>query len=229
MIEALVELLEMRLEGNGLVGGRISCPARLTLKPGQYLLAHAVNLPEVLPTVLFPSRTGSREIILAPTLPSAWLPGAALKLRGPLGKGFHLPAAARRVAIAALDSHPYRLLPLIAPALAQGFEIALFTPFIPAGLPPEVEVLPIHSLPEAPSWADYLALDLPLASLPELRMRLGLKAGQALACAAEVLVLSIMPCGGSAQCGVCEVKTLLGWKYACKDGPVFDFNTLELP
>jgi NAD(P)H-flavin reductase len=229
MIEATVELLEVRLEGDGLVGGRIPCPARLAIKPGQYLLAHADNLPEVLPSVLFPSRIGAREITLAPALPAAWLPGTTLSLRGPLGKGFHLPAAAHRVALAALDSHPYRLLPLIAPALAQGFEIALFTPVIPSGLPPEVEVLPIHSLPEAPAWANYLALDLPLASLPELRMRLGLKAGRSLACAAEALVVSNMPCGGMADCGVCAVITRLGWKYACKDGPVFDFNTLELP
>lgn len=228
MIEAAIQLLEVQLAGAGLVSGTIPSPPRLAVKPGQYLLAHAPGLPETLPSVLFPSRIAKDEITLAPPLPPAWQPGTALNLRGPLGKGFHLPSAARRVALAALDAHPFRLLPLIAPALAQGTEIALFTPLIPPGLPPEVEVLPIHALQEAPAWADYLAIDLPQAALPGLQTRLGLKPGRSLACAAEVLLLADMPCGGLAECGVCAVKTHTGWRYACKDGPVFDFATLEL-
>jgi dihydroorotate dehydrogenase electron transfer subunit len=167
-------------------------------------------------------------ILLAPPLPPTWLPGTALNLRGPFGKGFHLPPAARRMALAALDTHPFRLLPLIAPALAQGMEIALFTPLIPAGLPPQVEVLPIQNLPEAPTWADYLAIDLLQSVLQSLSMRLGLKPRGSLACRAEALVLTAMPCGGMAECGVCAVKTAAGWQSACKDGPVFDFASLEL-
>jgi NAD(P)H-flavin reductase len=228
MIEATVELLEVRLEGAGLVGGRIAAPARLSLKPGQYLLAHAPGLAEVLPTALFPASSTAEEIILAPCLPSAWLPGTPLRLRGPFGKGFHLPPAARRIALAALDAHPYRLMPLLPPVLAQGLEIALFTPLIPAGLPAEVEVLPIQALADAATWADYLAIDLPIAALSGLRKCLGLGPGRSLSLAAEVLVLAAMPCGGFADCGVCAVKTTQGWRFACKDGPVFDFNTLEL-
>ena len=228
MIEATVELLEVRLEGEGLVGGRIAAPPRLALKPGQYLLARTPGLAEVLPTALFPASIGAEDIILAPCLPPAWLPGTALNLRGPLGKGFHLPPTARRIAIASLDVHPYRLMPLVSSALAQGLEIVLFTQLIPAGLPAEVEVLPIQALPEAANWADYLAIDLPAEALPGLRPRLGLRPGRTLAPAAEVLVLTAMPCGGTAECGVCAVKTIQGWHYACKDGPVFDFNSLEL-
>jgi dihydroorotate dehydrogenase electron transfer subunit len=228
MIEATVELLEVRLVGENLVGGRIPTLSRLVMKPGQYLLAHAAGLRETLPTALFPAAVGDEEIILAPSLPAAWLPGAALSLRGPFGKGFHLPAMARRIALAALDAHPYRLMPLMHQAIAQGSEIALFTSLLPDGLPAEVEILPIHALPEAANWADYLAVDLPADCLPELRQRLGLRPGQALSSLAEILVLTPMPCGGVADCGVCAVKTTRGWRYACKDGPVFDFNTLEL-
>ena len=228
MIEATVELLEVRLEGEGLVGGRIAAPPRLALKPGQYLLARAPGLAEVLPTALFPASISTEDIILAPCLPASWLPGIALNLRGPLGKGFHLPPTARRIALASLDAHPYRLMPLVIQALSLGLEIALFTQLIPAGLPAEVEVLPVHALPEAASWADYLAIDLPSEGLPGLRQRLGLRPGRSLAPATEVLVLTAMPCGGTAECGVCAVKTIQGWRYACKDGPVFDFTSLEL-
>ncbi len=227
MIEAVLQLLEVELAGNGLVSGRIACPPRLALKPGQYLLASAQGPADVLPISLFPAHISEDEIELAPPLPVSWLPGMALKIRGSLGKGFHLPPTARRMALAALDTHPFRLLPLIIPALAQGIEIALFTPFIPPGLPPQVEVLPIHNLPEAAVWADYLAIDLLLSDLPGLRGRLCLKAGRPYPCQAEALVLSAMPCGGLADCGVCAVKIATGWRYICKDGPVFDATALE--
>ncbi len=228
MVEAVVELLELRLEGEGWIGGRVALPPRLSLKPGQYLLANAPRLAQTLPAALFPSSIGSEELLLAPPLPPAWLPGVELSLRGPQGKGFHLPASTRRLALGALDSHPYRLLPLLAPALAQGLEIAIFTPFVPPGLPPEVEVLPASALADAPAWADYLALDLPFAALAQLRTRLGLQPGRRLPCQAEVLVVGPMPCCGLASCGVCAVKTRPGWKFTCLDGPVFDIDLLEI-
>jgi hypothetical protein len=228
MLETVVELLELRLLAGGYIGGRVALPPRFSLRPGQYLLATARHLSEALPTALFPSSIGSEEVLLAPPLPLAWLPGTELSLRGPQGKGFHLPVSARRVALAALDSHPYRLLPLLAPALAQDREITLFTPLIPPGLPPEVEVLPIGALPDAPAWADYLALDLPLAALPQLRARLGLQPGRTLPCQTEVLAAAPMPCGGLASCGVCAIKNRSGWKFTCQDGPVFDFTELVL-
>ncbi len=228
MVEAVVQLLELRLEGAGLVGGKIAAPPRLAYRPGQYLLAHAQHVPETLPAVLFPSSVNELEILLAPSLPPAWLPGTELSLRGPQGKGFHLPATARRVALATLDSHPYRLLPLLAPALALGLEIALFTPHIPVGLPPEVEVLPRSALADAPGWADYLALDLPWEAIPQLWKNLGLEPGRPLPCQAEALIVAPMPCGGLADCGVCAIKTRPGWKFTCQDGPVFDLETLDL-
>jgi len=228
MIEAVLDLLDLRLEGEGQVGGRITCPPRLALKPGQYLLAHAPALQQTLPEVLFPSRLTPSEIQLAPPLPPAWLPGTSLKLRGPNGKGFHVPPSARRVALATLDVHPLRLLPLVDLALARGCEIVLVTPFVPGDLPPEIEVLPPSQLHDVPTWADYLALDLPSECLPSLPDRLGLKPGRTLACAAEVLVATQMPCGGPAECGVCAIKTRLGWKYVCRDGPVFNLNHFSL-
>jgi len=43
---------------------------------------------------------------------------------------------------------------------------------------------------------------------------------------AQVLVVTPMPCGGLAECGVCAFTTRRGWKMACKDGPVFDLSEL---
>jgi hypothetical protein len=43
---------------------------------------------------------------------------------------------------------------------------------------------------------------------------------------AQALVITPMPCGGIAECGVCAVTARRGWKLACKDGPVFDLTEL---
>jgi hypothetical protein len=177
--------------------------------------------------VLYASAIEKEALVIAPPVPKQWTVGMALKLRGPLGKGFHLPAGARRVAIASLDGTPARLLPLAIQALNQGAAVAIYAPSAPAGLPEEVEVLPLDLLPEAAGWADFLALEVRPPDFPTLRARLGLMAHQRLACQAQVLVLSPMPCTGLGDCGVCAVETRQGWSLACTEGPVYDFSQLE--
>jgi NAD(P)H-flavin reductase len=227
MIEAEVNLQQMHLDGPQLVGGSIARPPRLTMRPGQYLLVHPAGSLEPVPETLFPAHVSEETIRLAPHLPPAWLPGLTLRVRGPLGKGFHLPALARRVALIALADHPFRLLPLLAAALAQGAEVVLCAPYVPAWLPPSVEVLEPQSAAEAASWADYIALDLLLAQGTAFTKTSELKRLRALP-AAEALVYAAMPCGGAAECGACAIKTRAGWRLACKDGPVFPLQDLEL-
>jgi dihydroorotate dehydrogenase electron transfer subunit len=94
-------------------------------------------------------------------------------------------------------------------------------------LPLEIEILPIEGLADLLPWADYLVVDLPRESLPQLRRAMRLPADQRASIDVEVLLDTPTPCGGAAECGVCAVKTRRGWKLACKDGPVFDFNLLE--
>lgn len=224
-------ILELRLEPEGL-GGQITCPPGLHPAPGQYLVAAGPDPGEALPAMLFPggiSAAGSTDAALgiSPPLPPAWSVGMPLALRGPLGNGFHLPFTARRVALACLDGTISRLLPLVERALRQRAAVAIYAATIPGGLPEDVEVLPVDLLPEAPTWADFLALDTDRASLPDLRSRLGLAPFQRPACQVEVLVRTAMPCAGLAECGVCAVTTSKGWLHACTDGPVFDFHQLE--
>lgn len=219
-------LTEIRLEAEGL-SGRITCPPGLRPAPGQYLTAATGDPFETLVVPLFPTGIEDDELLIAPPLPAHWQAGMRLNLRGPLGTGFRLPVSARRVALAALDGAPLRLLPVAWQALAQHAAVAVYTRTNPAGLPPEVEVLPIDLLPEAAAWADFLALETPLAALPELRARLGLGPYARPAAMVQVLVMASMPCSGLGECGVCAVQTRAGWQLACSDGPVFDFNQLE--
>ncbi len=215
--------------GEGMVGARLSIPPNLRPDVGQYLLA---SLPEdeaePLPVALFPSGWSGEDLLVAPPLPAGWSAGMEVWLRGPLGQGFSLPATARRVALAGLDSCVYRLLPLVSQALAQAADVALYCDSpAPLDLPLAVEVLPLSQVPGALIWADYLALDLPFGRLPQLNGLLGLEHGQRCPCVAEALIYTPMPCGGLADCWVCAVRTSSGWRLACKDGPVFGLNILE--
>jgi NAD(P)H-flavin reductase len=219
-------IIEIRLEADGL-SGRIACPPNLRPAPGQYLVACSADPFEPLPVALFPAGYEQGELRVSAPLPGHWLAGMELRLRGPLGNGFHMPGTVRRLALSCLDGSPARLLPLMTQALSQRAAVTVYARSTVAWLPAEVEVLPIELLPEAPAWADFLALDVPLAHLTEVRERLGLNPFQHLACQAQVLVRTAMPCSGLAECGICAVATRRGWALGCADGPVFDFNQLE--
>jgi NAD(P)H-flavin reductase len=221
------EIIEIRMEAGERLSGRIYLDQVVRIEAGQYLLGQADGTQRELPAPLFVRGGAGNELMLAAPLPVSWPVGTRLSLRGPLGNGFHLPPGARKVALAALDGCPQRLLPLVQRALAGGGDVALYcSSDLPDNLPLAVEVMPLSQLPQAPLWADYLALDVPLEMLSELSARLGLEERRRSPCPAEVLVAAAMPCGGVAECGVCAVHTNQGWRLACKDGPVFDLDIL---
>jgi len=219
---------ELRLDAIGQIEARITCPAGAIPSPGQYLQAlDPGDADAALPWVVFPSEIEPDSFVAAAPIPAGWTPGTELSLHGPLGQGFRLPQAARRIVLAALGENMARLQPLAAAALSGDASTAIFTnaplPFVSASL----EVYPLAALPEALPWADFLALDLPLQKLASLRLCLGLGRDQALACPAQALILTPMPCATAAECGVCAVPTRSGWKLACQDGPVFNLEEIE--
>ena len=234
MIRADGEISELWLSPTGQVGGKIACTPAIQLSPGQYVLASIapVNTSDwsgdALSTAVFAYGSSNASLLAAPPLPKTWQVGTHLSLRGPYGKGFHFPSGAQKVALAALDANPYRLEGLIHQALLHQAEVTLYCSFIPADLPVAVEILPLDLLPDALRWADFLAIETSLPGLKALPARLKLTAGQAASCPTQVLVAANMPCGGMAECGVCSVRTRRGWRLACQDGPVFDYNQLEL-
>lgn len=224
MAEFSCELLELRLEAGGL-GGRITCPAALRPAAGQYLLASAPDAGDILPTALFAVAHTDAALDISAPLPAAWSAGMTLRVRGPLGNGFHLPPPARRVGLCALDSPSERLLPLARLALEQGAEVVLVGSAVPENLPQAVEVLPPDSMAELWAWADFVGLQAPAALLDaNFAPRLGVDAARLRACTAQVLVLTPLACGGTAECGVCALNTSRGWRRACSDGPVFDLT-----
>lgn len=204
---------------DGCLYARVACPESLVPAPGQYLLA-SDGSDSRLPVPIFFTNSAPDGFIA--TAPETWNPGQRLHLRGPLGRGFTLPMAARKVALIAFDDAPSRLRGLIGPALRQSASVVLVSETAGDGLPDEVEIQPLSAIDEIVQWADYFALDVSRANLQTLREAL-LKRNQAVvAREAQILIRTQMPCGGIAECGVCAVVTKSTWKMTCKDGPVFD-------
>jgi len=220
-------LRQVQLLGDSATAGWITCPVSTIPSPGRYLLGWDADDAEApLATPLFAAETGLEGFLAAPPLPPSWALGTRVSLYGPLGRGFDLPSIARRVALAALGNSMARLLPLVHSALAQGAALAIYTDSPWSFLPTAVEIHPLQALPEATAWADYLALDLPAASVPWLRQRLNLGEKAVLPCPAQALVVNEMPCGGLGECGVCALTGQKTWKLACRDGPVFEVKEL---
>ena len=216
---------------------RINCPPELIPAPGQYLLAHPKGSGSDSPLAVpvFFSDSAPNGFRSAPLLNSSWLPGTHLNLRGPLGHGFSVPAFARKVALIAFDGSPARLRGLISIALKQDAEIVLVcNTAVDDDMPESVEVQPLQVLMDIYHWADYAAFDVGRENLHQLREMLG-KTGQAKGpheaaalslSKGQVLIRTPMPCGALAECGVCTLTIHHEWKMVCKDGPVFEMNSI---
>ena len=203
---------------------RLVCPAGVIPAPGQYVLATALPEEEsALAQPIFSAGLCQGGFYAAPPFPLHWRPGTHLTIRGPFGKGFQLPAAARFVALLAFGGHPARLLALAEAALTQNAGVVLLAEAAPQGLPAAIEISPLAALRETLAWADYVAIDLPRAALPEVlrAVRQAAYAG-----AAQALVETPLPCAGMGECGVCAVSVHRSYRLACKDGPVFDLKAL---
>lgn len=222
-------IIEFQLSAEGRKTARITCPPKAIPAPGQYLLAHAPDDADTpLAEGLFSAGHAPGSFIAAPPIPPTWQLGTSLHLRGPLGKGFRLPGAIRNLALVTLGDTLSRLLPLLPladnAALFTAAPSSLFSssPFLPLAL----EINPLADLPAALRWADFLALDLPLEHLPELPKLLGLANDRYLPCPAQALIVTPMPCGGLADCGVCAVGRGQNVRLACTEGPVFEVKEL---
>jgi hypothetical protein len=100
------QVLETILE-DGQRLARIACLANLIPSAGQYLLASDAS-DSLLPVPLYYTDFAPEGFLASPPLPESWMPGMALSLRGPLGRGFNIPVSARRIALVAFDDAPVR-------------------------------------------------------------------------------------------------------------------------
>lgn len=207
-------------------GGRIVCPPGIVPEPGQYVAVCAPSLAPVLTTAVFAAGQASDGFLAAPDLPPEWSPGVRLSLRGPIGRGFEMPLAARRVALISQSAGPERLLSLVGAALAQAASVVLVSDRVGVDVPAVVEIQPASAMRDVYGWADYAAFELERDQLPGLQTALAEPRPDTRKLDMEVLVRAPMPCAAKAECGACAVITKRGWKMACKDGPVLKLSEL---
>jgi dihydroorotate dehydrogenase electron transfer subunit len=211
----------------------IACPQGCIPAPGQYVQAHKRgDETAVVPVSLFSGGWMGEDasaFVTAPPIPADWQPGEVLTLRGPLGRGFHIPPTAKRIGLIAMGDTTARLLPLAEMAVYYDLAVALFTDARLPRLPTRVEANPLQDLPEALSWGDYLAFDGAPSDYEGIGETLGISKDTPLPCLAEALIFAPMPCGGLGDCGVCAVRGK-GRKYklVCVDGPVFEWGEVFL-
>lgn len=201
----------------------IACPPNAVPAAGQYLLA--VDEQSFFSTPIFRVGVWEKGFLASPPLPDRWSPGTALTLYGPLGCGFHLPENVQRLALIALGGTNARLLFLATSHLQNNTSVTLFSDAPVPNLPPSMEAFPLQDLPESATWADCMAFDVPLESLERL-VALVNSFPEPVSFHGQVLVQAGMPCGSLGDCGVCAVKVGRSWKFACKDGPVFELESI---
>jgi Iron-sulfur cluster binding domain of dihydroorotate dehydrogenase B len=219
---------EIRLDVNGQLELSIVCPAGAVPCAGRYLMAiDQDDELAILRIPLFTVESTPHGFWAAPLQPVNWSPGTNLELEGPLGHGFDLPTTVRRLGLVAMGETVSRLMPLVQSAVKIRASITLFTDLKLPRLPAAVEVHPVNSVKDDLDWPDFLALDVPLERLDELRFVLSVPDGAIMPCPAQVLFTTPMPCAGKAQCGVCAIHGRRGWKIACQDGPVFELESLS--
>ncbi|MCC6259360.1 MAG: hypothetical protein IT311_00740 [Anaerolineales bacterium] len=215
-------ITEIYLDGSA----RLDCPPNLIPTPGQYLLAQASASDAPLPVPLFFYASASKGFCFAPPFPATWTIATQLALRGPLGRGFSIPASARKAALIAFDDTPMRLHGLIDLAFKQAAEVVLVGEADSKGLPEAVEIQPLKALKDAAQWADFIAIDIARENLNRLKEKFENLNQLSAAQEAQVLIRAPMPCGGVAECGVCALQVQSKWQMACKDGPVFIWRDL---
>jgi dihydroorotate dehydrogenase electron transfer subunit len=214
---------ELKLH-QGEVSALIACPDELVPAAGQYLLA--AEKGAILASPLFLADRLEAGFLAASPTPDAWRPGTELSLYGPIGRGFHIPADTKRLALIALGGTNARLLPLLNAPRSGHYDTTLYSAAPFSELPPDLEAYPLRDLEEALSWADFFAIDAALNDLENLTEDFANMTSGQVGFRGQVLIHTPMPCSGLGECGVCAVKMKKSWQLACKDGPVFDLRDI---
>ncbi|MGC9356514.1 MAG: hypothetical protein ACP5GX_01545 [Anaerolineae bacterium] len=215
--------------------------------PGQFVLA---DLGGAVREALFPAARDESifEVVVTPGHPATHLlPGSAVDMLGPFGRGFRLREVGRLLLVAEAS-----LLPPLLPLLGAAATVALIVEaptrvFLPPPrhLPPAVELhLLTHDgsaghkgrlettengspLERLLAWADLACFSCHPERYPALaRIVKGVRL-QPAEDFAQALVQVPMACGVGA-CEICRIRTRRGERRACNDGPVFDLLTLDV-
>ena len=195
------------------------------LIPGQALLVLNPAREQTYWMPLYPIRIQDKGIVLNQLPDPAWRVGDTLEVIGPLGRGYQPPPDSNRWLLAAFDLQLTATLPLIDQSLMRGASTTLWSNHpLPELLPPQIEIT--LQLADALDWADYIACETCLDSLPALLELFRSRSEQKTKLPREILIQLPMPCG-MGGCNACLLDTVSGWKHACLDGPLWAVEQLR--
>ncbi len=217
----------------GLPAITLKAEQQLVFVPGQYLaVSSRTEEDNQIPLSLFIESSTKNEISIGSPAPRNWYPGHEITFRGPLGQGFSPPLILKRLALVGFDDNPNRLMALVNHTFNQNVDIVMAgdfisNPVIARDIPAHVELSKLDHLDDLFSWADFIAIDVPLFRIQDLNKILRTTTAKSPRGDMQVLIYTSMPCATIAECGICAVKTIRGYKLACQDGPVFNLNDIS--
>lgn len=242
MQRVLANVVVVECQGNGPYRRIVMRAPQIarSLSAGRFVMA---DLGGILREPLYPARVAPDEfdVLALPGHAAEGLrAGTNVDLIGPLGRGFEVPMATRRLLLAADSAHLPVLLPLVSPRTGAAPAVSLIVSADDPGdlyplrlLPPAVEVhvarmdgpsrardrfLPLFS--ELVVWADHVCVATDPGWYAEMAGAVRRHRLSPPSRFAEALASTAMACGvGACQC--CAVDTTRGLRLACVDGPVF--------
>ena len=159
MRREIARIESLTLEPLGEPAIEIACPKAVIPGPGQAVLAIEPGSDRPHRIKLFPTRITREGFITDRPPEPGWLPGIALDLLGPIGRGFSPPSNTHRWLLLGVGIPPKRLWPLIDLGLERGIALSVWTDCARLPLPPDK-----HSRPRLsrPGWhpAPHAALTL---------------------------------------------------------------------
>jgi hypothetical protein len=216
-----------RIHQNGLaVCIEFDQPLQPVLQPGQFMLARGAE--DILSVPLFPCGLQGIEYTSPLCGKRHWSTEESFAISLPHGNGFDNVGKSKRLLMVSGTITPLRLFPLAGRVIQDGGEAALFTHHLPDTIPPEIELLTQDQLAEAISWADTIIGDTSIDQVINWVKLITAGGKNNPNTNVQILMDTPVVCAGSADCGVCAVKTRHGWKHACTDGPVFKLSELEI-
>ncbi|MGB1285861.1 MAG: hypothetical protein ACPG7F_04945 [Aggregatilineales bacterium] len=227
-------------------------PAFLSMKPGQSLLARAIDKnPEIeywdpyLREQWWRSGTTTDDNLLRVERPAhlVYEPGQLFSLMGPVGQPYRFRRNLRNVLLVAYNTEPTPLV-IMAPLLKKNginttlVLLGIAREYDTAHLPAEIEIIRGDDKLEWDNkvmtlgWADQIFVVVghgdELQRFAEVAAMIRDKRHDVPAAVLFGVFQPILPCGTGA-CAACTVRTKDGLKLTCVDGPAFDLMSVKLP
>lgn len=214
------------------------------IKPGQTLLVKASKaLDPYLRENWIPIGFDAEQRTLQVEIPlkTAYTPGEAVSIIGPVGSAFPVRAGIRHLLLIAQEDAPTRLLFLMASALRSGISVTLVlagtTQNYPINtLPPQVEVIQSSDVLTWPSqqqtfiWADQVFIVTRSVFWEKYYLPIFYAANKSRPALPAGFLHGVfdlpLPCGTGA-CMACMVRCLNGDRLVCSDGPAFDLASIK--